>query len=447
MERKENVMGTKPLFPLLISMALPPIVSMLIQSMYNVVDSIFVARLSEQALTAVSLVFPLQNLSLAFSVGLGVGLNSCVARWLGSGDMKRTRMAVTHGMILAGLHGLVFIFVGLFLSRPFLAMFTEDPQILDMAVSYSVIVICWTFGSHFHIAAEKIFQAVGNMVVPMVLQGIGAIINIILDPIFIFGYFGVPAFGVRGAAIATIIGQLTACVLALILMYKTKNVIKPQWKGFHFDKRIIRDIYQVAVPSGLLVAMPSLLIGILNRLLAGFSATSVAVLGLYYKMQTFVYMPANGLIQGLRPIAGYNFGAKKIDRLKEAVNVGLKVCGVIMLLGSILFIGFPGLIMQLFGASPEMMTMGTQALRIIGLGFLVSTLSLIYSGTFEALGRGLESLIVSILRQLIIIPPLAFVLTRFMGVTGVWAAFPVAEFAAAAVALLLWKKTMKNLYR
>lgn len=442
MEQKANVMGTKPVMPLLLSMALPPMVSMLIQSMYNIVDSIFVARLSEDALTAVSLVYPLQNLSLAVSVGLGVGLNSCVARSLGEGNKKKAEEAISHGFILAAIHGLIFVLVGLFLSRPFLAMFTDDPQILDMAVTYSVIVITLTFGSHFHIAIEKIFQSTGNMIVPMVLQGIGAVINIILDPILIFGMFGLPRMGVAGAAAATIIGQMAACVLAFVLLQRQKDGMKLQFHCFKVRRIVIGNIYQVAIPSTMMTAMPSLLVSVLNGILSMMAnaATGIAVLGLYFKMQSFVYMPANGVVQALRPIASYNYGAGSMDRLKKTVNCAMIVTGIIMAAGTILFAGFPGAIMKLFDAQPELMEMGSSALRIISIGFFISTPSLIYSGTFEALGKGVQSLAISILRQMSILPLLAFVLAKVMGTTGVWIAFPIAETAAAICAFALWKQ-------
>ncbi len=448
MEQKENVMGTRPVMPLLLSMAFPPMLSMLIQSMYNVVDSIFVARLSEDALTAVSLVYPLQNLSLAVSVGLGVGLNSCVARSLGEGNRQKAEEAISHGFILAAVHGLIFVLAGLFLSRPFLSMFTDDPQILDMAVTYSVIVITFTFGSHFHIAIEKIFQATGNMIVPMVLQGVGAVINIILDPILIFGMFGLPKMGVAGAAAATIIGQMAACLLAFVLLQRQKEGLKLEFRRFQVRGVVIGNIYQVAVPSTMMTAMPSLLVSVLNGILsmmANAAGTAIAVLGLYFKMQSFVYMPANGVVQALRPIASYNYGAGRLDRLKKTVNCAMLVTGIIMAAGTLLFAGFPGAIMKLFDAQPELLEMGSSALRIISIGFFISTPSLIYSGTFEALGKGVHSLAISILRQMSILPILAFLLAKVMGTTGVWISFPVAEAVAVICAFALWKQTSRKM--
>lgn len=447
MEKNANSMGTKPILPLLLSMAFPPMVSMLIQSMYNVVDSIFVARISEEALTAVSLVFPLQNISLAVAVGLGVGLNSTVARNLGEGNNRKAEQAVAHGIVLTAIHSLLFVLAGIFLSRPFLAMFTDDSRILDMAVQYSMIVVTLTFGSHFHIAIEKIFQATGNMMVPMILQGIGAVINIVLDPILIFGMFGIPSMGVVGAAVATIIGQLTACLLALLLIQKQKNGLKIHLHSFSWQRSVVSGIYQVAVPSAVMTAMPSFLVGILNGIISQMAsaATGIAVLGMYFKMQSFVYMPANGVVQALRPIASYNYGAGRKDRLYGVVRSSMWICGIIMAAGTVLFAGFPGAIMKLFDAEPQLTQMGSQALRIISIGFFVSTPSLIYSGTFEALGRGKESLIISLLRQMSVLPLLAWILSKLIGITGVWIAFPIAEVAAVICAVFLWKKTTKQM--
>lgn len=441
MEQENNIMGTKPVFPLLLTMAVPPMISMLIQSLYNIVDSIFVARLSERALTAVSLVYPLQNLSLAVCVGLGVGVNSFIARSLGQKNVKQAEEAVTASMLLTAIHGLIFVLIGLLLSRPFLAMFTEDAQTLEMAVQYSKIVICLTFGSHFHLTVEKIFQAAGDMVVPMFLQVAGAVINIILDPLFIFGGMGIPAMGVRGAAIATIIGQMAACGLSFLLLQRRKDSLRIRFSGdFRMQGWMVKKIYQVAVPSALMTAMPSALVGILNGILAGISETAVAVLGLYFKMQSFVYMPASGLVQALRPVVSYNYGAGDHKRLGDSVKAALMVTGGIMTAGTVLFLGFPGIIMKLFDASPELMAMGSRALRIISLGFVISTFSVVYAGAFEAMGKGGASLTISLLRQMTILPVLALILSVPFGITGVWIAFPVAETAACLAAAVLWKR-------
>lgn len=440
-----NAMGTRPVLPLLLSMSVPPMISMLIQSMYNVVDSIFVARLSQNALTAVSLAFPLQNLVLSVAVGLGVGLNACIARSLGAGDPQKANDAAAHGLVFTTIHALLFVLVGIFGTRPFLQMFTTDPEVLEMGCQYSYIVICLSFGSLYHIFIEKIFQATGNMVVPMILQGVGAIINIVLDPILIFGLFGLPALGVPGAAIATVAGQMTACALAVILFVKSSCPVRIRMKGFRLNGALTAQLYGVGIPSGLIMALPSLLVGMLNAILASFSQTAVAVFGAYFKLQTFVYMPASGLVQGMRPIMSFNYGAGRRDRMHQILRCSLLVTGGIMLVGWLLFSLLPGPIMALFGADAEMSAMGASALRIISLGFLVSTIGYVLAGAFEALGKGVQSLTVSMIRQLIVIPPLAWVLSRTFDLAGVWMSFPIAEVLAAVVAVVLYRYTMKRL--
>ncbi|WP_343209287.1 MATE family efflux transporter [Anaerolentibacter hominis] len=445
MNNTENPMRSRPVFPLLMSMAVPPMVSMLIQSMYNIVDSIFVARLGEDALTAVSLAFPLQNLVLSVAVGLGVGLNALMARNLGARDQKEVDRAASHGMVLTAIHSIGFVLFGLLFIRPFFHMFTEDAGIFEMGCRYSYIVICLSFGSLFHITIEKIFQAVGNMVVPMILQAVGAVVNIILDPIMIFGLFGFPALGVTGAAVATIIGQLVACGLSVLLLVRHNHGIHIQLKGFRFEKRIVKSIYSVAIPSGLMTAMPSILIGALNGIVTVVSQSAVAVLGVYFKLQTFVYMPANGVVQGMRPIVSYNYGAGEEKRLYHTLRAAFLSILVIMTAGTALFLFLTVPILRLFDAGESMRAIGIPALRIISLGFPVSAVGIVLSGAFEALGRGGESLVISLLRQLLIIIPLSAAAVKITGLTGVWVSFPVAETAAALAGTLLFLRFKKKL--
>ena len=416
-------MGTRPVLPLLVSMSLPAITSMLIQSLYNVVDSIFVARVSNDALTAVSLAYPLQNMVLAVAVGFGVGANAYIARNLGEGNQRNVDRAASMGMVFTTIH----------------------PEILRMSSSYTRIVICLSFGSLYHIYIEKLFQAVGNMFVPMILQGVGAIVNIVLDPILIFGLLGLPALGVTGAAVATVAGQMTACSLAVLYFFRTNPGIHITLPDMRPDRSIAKRIYAVGVPSGLMTAMPSLLVGILNALLVELHALAVAAFGLYFKLQTFVYMPANGLIQGMRPLISYNYGAGRQDRMRHIIRWSLILTAVIMAAGTLLAWLLPTQIMGLFDADRALIAVGVPMLRITSLGFLVSTLGTVLAGCFEALGKGLRSLAVSCIRQLIIIPPLALVFSRFWGLNGVWATFPVAETLAALVAVLLYFRLMKQL--
>lgn len=444
MKQSENQMGTKAIFPLLMGMSVPPMISMLIQSLYNVVDSIFVAKLGEEALTAVSLAYPLQNLVLAVAVGLGVATNAAIARNLGAKRSEEANDAAAHGLVLTGVHSVFFILLGIFFTKPFLQMFTDNQTVLEWSCQYSYIVICLSFGSLFHIEIEKMFQATGNMFLPMIMQGVGAIVNIILDPIMIFGLFGFPAMGVRGAAIATIIGQFSACILSIILFCKHSGGIHIHMKGFRMKGNVVRQLYLVAVPSTVMMSLPSILIGVLNGILGAVSQTAVAVLGVYFKLQMFVYMPANGIIQGMRPIISYNYGAGDKNRLYGTIKVSAAVTAVIMAAGTVLFMGFPEPVLSLFSATEEMQKMGAQALRIIGAGFIVSTLGTVFAGVFESMGKGIESLIVSLLRQLVIIVPFSLVLIKAMGVTGVWLTFPVSEAVAAVAASILLYRTMKK---
>ena len=445
MQKTENIMGTKKVMPLLISMSVPPMISMLIQALYNIVDSMYVARVSEDALTAVSIAFPLQNLIIAVSCGFGIGLSSCVARALGAKDEKEVTSAATHGFLLSGVHWLLFVLMGLFVTGPFLGNFTDSPQIYEMSCQYTQIVLCFSIGSMYHLYAEKLFQATGSMVLPMIFQGAGAIFNIILDPIFIFGWFGISAMGVKGAAIATVASQILAAALSMIFFLKKCTSVRIHLKGFRFEKNMLWKIYTVAIPSAIMMSLPSVLVAALNSVLSAFSATAIAVFGLYIKIQTFVYMPANGVIQGMRPIMSYNYGAGNRKRMKETLKASLEAAGVIMTLGTVLFMAFPQGIMQLFNANAEMFEIGVPMLRIIAIGFIISTVGCVLSGAFEALGKGVQSLVVSLLRQLITIIPLSAVLSKTAGLYGVWATFPAAELIAAVIGCSLYRNFMKKL--
>lgn len=445
MQKTENIMGTKKVMPLLISMSVPPMISMLIQALYNIVDSMYVARVSEDALTAVSIAFPLQNLIIAVSCGFGIGLSSCVARALGAKDEKEVTSAATHGFLLSGVHWLLFVLMGLFVTGSFLRNFTDSPHIYEMSCQYTQIVLCFSIGSMYHLYAEKLFQATGSMVLPMIFQGAGAIFNIILDPIFIFGWFGIPAMGVQGAAIATVASQILAAALSMVFFLKKCTSVRIHLKGFRFEKNILWKIYTVAIPSAIMMSLPSVLVAALNSVLSAFSATAIAVFGLYIKIQTFVYMPANGVIQGMRPIMSYNYGAGNRKRMKETLKASLEAAGVIMALGTLLFMAFPQGIMKLFNANAEMLEISVPMLRIIAIGFIISTVGCVLSGAFEALGKGVQSLVVSLLRQLIIIIPLSAILSKTAGLYGVWATFPAAELIAAVIGCILYRNFMKKL--
>lgn len=438
---QKNSMGYKPVFPLLMSMAFPPMLSMLIQSLYNVIDSIFVAQLGEEALTAVSLIYPLQNLSLAFSCGIGIAMNALIARHLGAKNDKEASYVANQGLLMSVLHSLIFVVIGLFMIQPFVRLFTSNSQVINYGWQYGFIVITFTFGSFIHIAIEKMFQACGNMVVPMVMQIIGAVVNIILDPILIFGYFGFPALGVAGAAIATITGQMSACLISIYLFMRYNTHIHLSFHHLHLDVKTFQKLYVIAIPSAVMMCLPSVLVAFLNSMLASISQTAVAFFGVYFKLQSFVYMPANGVIQGMRPIMSYNFGAKEIERMNETLKASFLTIGVIMLFGTGLFVLFPEFILSMFHASGDMLKIGINGLKILSLSFILSTGGIVMSGVFESLGQGKQSLLISLLRQLLIIIPLAFVLIPIIGINGVWMTFPLSETVASAVAFYLYKKS------
>lgn len=446
MGEQKSRMGTGNMFPLLMNMSLPMMLSMLVQALYNIIDSIYVSYLGTGALTAVSLAYPLQNIVVSVAVGIGVGISSVLSISLGENNQEKANRAATLGMALTVLHCILFVVGGLVITGPFIRLFTEDPEVFTQACDYTYIVVCVSFGALLQIAMEKIYQGIGAMKTTMCLLAAGCVINIILDPILIFGLLGAPALGVKGAAVATVIGQICAFLL-YIVVYKWKNpgvMIHPRY--LKLDKGLIRQIYSVGIPSSLMMTMPSILVGGLNGLLSAFSEVHVAVLGIYFKLQTFIYMPANGIIQGMRPIIGYNYGAGKDARVRSAIRYSLAAAAVIMFLGTVLSLALPGQILGMFQAEPELMEAGKIALRIISLGFLVSSVGIIFSGVFEALGKGLHSLIISLLRQLVIILPLGYVLSRFLGAVGVWISFPVAELLASIVACVLLKYTAEGKY-
>ncbi len=446
MEKDNSFMKRKPVFSLLISMSVPMMLSMLIQSLYNIVDSIYVSRLGTDALTAVSLAYPLQNAIVSVAVGIGVGISTAISIHLGAGDQEKADRSATLGIALTVFHCILFVLAGIFITRPFLSLFTDDPAILEDACDYTYIVLCLSFGALLQIAFEKIFQSIGQMKITMYLLIVGCVINIVLDPILIFGLLGFPALGVSGAAIATVIGQICAFLLYIAVYMRKSYAVHIRLKHLKFDRSIIRQIYGVGIPSSIMMLLPSVLISILNSILTALSDVYVAVLGVYFKLQTFIYMPANGIVQGMRPIIGYNYGAGENERVRSTIRYSLGCAAMLMLAGTLLSLLIPEQIFTLFDADAELMSAGVTALRIICIGFLVSSIGVIYSGTFEALGNGRNSLIISLLRQFAVTVPLAFFLSRVWGAAGVWAAFPAGEVIAAAAAYVLLKTYKKGAF-
>ena len=441
--REENKMAVRPVFPLLMSMAIPPMISMLIQSLYNIVDSMFVAKIGEDALTAVSLAFPVQTLIVACSVGIGVGVNSYISRSLGREDQEGADSAVAHGLLMAAFVAVLFIIAGQFLLEPFFRLFSDDPAILADAITYTNICLTFCAGSFIHICIEKVFQSTGSMIFPMLLQALGAITNIILDPIMIFGLFGFPAMGVKGAAVATVIGQHTAMLASLLVFLLGKFAVRLDLRNFHFSWKMIRDIASIAIPNSCMNALGSVLVMGLNSILIGFSNTAVSLFGIYYKLQTFVFMPASGLTQGAMPIMGFSYGAGNGKRLQHTLSISLRVCFVIMAVGCVLFMAAPEWLLGLFDASEEMLAIGVPALRIISVSFLPAAIGFILPTMFQSMGQGGYSLIVFLLRQLVITLPAAAILSGPFGLTGIWVSFILAESIAAGAALLFYNKLRK----
>ena len=443
MQEKPNAyrcMIEEPVPRLLASMSVPMMLSMVVQALYNIVDSMFVARLGVQALTAVSYIFPLQSLVLSLAVGFGVGINAVIAMNLGMGNQEKANQAATLGMALTVLHGLLFVVLGVAVPRPFLQLFTDDGQMIQWGCQYAGIVFIFSMGYLLQISMEKIFQSVGEMRTTMVLLASGCIMNIILDPILIFGWFGVPAMGVAGAAVATVLGQTVAFFLYVLVYRRKKLAVQIHPRYCKWSGQIVWKLYYIGIPAAITMALPSVLSGGLNKLVSAYGDVYVAVLGIYFKLQTFLYMPSNGIIQGMRPIISCNYGAGRRDRLWQTIACSIGAVLAIMLLGTLLCWLLPEPIMRLFDDDTQLLAIGVQALPVISMGFALSAAGVVTCGVLEALGRGIASLCLSLLRQFVLTVPLAWWLIGHLGVDAVWMALPMAEGAAFLFALfLLWR--------
>lgn len=444
-QMKENKMGTESILKLIITMSLPSIFSMLVQALYNIVDSIFVARFSENALTAVSLAFPVQMLMMALAIGTAVGVNSLVSRRLGEKRFDDANSAATHGLVLSILSWVLIAILGAIFIRPFFGLFDLEPLTLQYACDYTYIVVIGSFGIFVQIAIEKILQATGNMIVPMILMLVGSITNIILDPIMIFGYFGFPAMGAAGAALATIIGQIIAMIISLFFLFCKKHAVSIHLKGFRFHKETVKEIYRVGIPSIIMQSIGSLMISLYNLILASFSEVAVTVLGVYYKLQSFVFMPVFGLTHGLMPIMGYSFGARNRERLKKAIHLGASFAFVIMLIGTIIFFVATKQLLMIFDSGEELLSIGVPALRIISLCFPAAAISIILSTLFQAVGEGRFSLYISAFRQLLFLLPSAYFLSK-IGLFYTWFSFPIAEAASLIFTLFLYRSMNRNTF-
>ena len=440
----QSYMKEKPLLPLVLKMSLPMVASMLIGALYNIVDSFFVAQVSEDAMTAVSLVFPLQNLANAAGIGFGVGINAAVSYFLGAGRQRSADRAAGLGTLLSLVHGLILIAVCLAASGPFVWAFTQNPATVDYALEYLRTVILFTPAFTLGLAFEKILQAVGKMKTTMFCMAAGAVANIILDPLFIMGWGFIPSMGVFGAALATGLGQSLTLGIYLVLYYFRPIPVTIARRDMAPTRTMVRRLYAIGVPATLNLALPSVLVSALNGILATFSQGYVLVLGIYYKLQTFLYLPANGFVQGMRPLVGYNYGAGEIRRVRQISRVVLGMSGLILAAGTVVCQAIPAQLMGLFTANPETVAMGAVALRVISLGFVVSAVSVTLSGALEGLGKGLPSLAISLCRYLVVILPVAWGLSRTIGPTGVWHAFWITEVVAAVVAWAVYRRALRS---
>lgn len=443
--KQENKMGVMPVNKLLISMALPMIISMLVQALYNIVDSIFVSRICEDALTAVSLAFPVQNLMIAISSGTGVGVNALLSRSLGAKNQETADKAAKNGIFLAICSYLVFLILGLTACNLFFRTQTDSATIIAYGDTYLSICMICSFGMFIQMMFERLLQATGRTIYTMFTQGTGAIINIILDPILIFGMFGLPKLGIAGAAVATVAGQIIASVMAVFFNFKFNTDVSLKGR-FRPSGHIIGQIYSVGIPSILMMSISSVMVYGMNRILIAFTSTATAVFGVYFKLQSFIFMPIFGMNNGMVPIIAYNYGACKPDRIKKTIALAMVYAECIMLIGLLVFKLKPDLLLSFFNASPEMLAIGEPALRTISWSFLVAGICIISSSTFQALGNGLYSLAVSFGRQLVVLLPAAYLLSLTGNIHAVWWSFPIAEVASLALSLTFMYKINQKIF-
>lgn len=437
-------MKERPILPLLASMALPMVLSMLVNSLYNIVDSFFVAQISEAAMTALSLVYPVQNFINAVAIGFGVGINAVISIALGAGDRRRADAAATHGMVLSALHGLILTLASIAVMPLFLARFTTDPAVIQMGLAYSKTAFSFSVIIMLGLSFEKIFQAVGRMKVTMAALLTGCVSNILLDPVLIFGLGPFPELGISGAALATGIGQALTLAVYLAAYRLIPIPVRLRRDCLRPDATLDRKLYGVGVPAILNLALPSLLISVLNGLLSVYSQSYVVILGIYYKLQTFLYLPASGIVQGMRPLIGYNYGAGERGRVRQLYNATLCASGIIMAFGTVVCLLWAEPLMGLFTSQPDTIQAGGTALRIICAGFVISSVSVTSSGALEGLGKGAQSLVISLCRYVAVILPAAFLLCRTIGPDGVWHAFWITEAVTAGAAFWVYRRTVNS---
>ena len=432
-------MGVMPVGKLIANMALPMVISMLVQALYNVVDSIYVSQVSESAVTALSLAFPIQNLLIGFAVGIGVGVNSLLSKSLGEKNQEAANRAAGNGIVLMAIAMVLFVLFGLFGVRPYFAIQSDNPETVEGGIVYTSICCVFSVGCFASILGERLLQSTGRTVHTMITQSIGAIINIILDPILIHGWFGLPAMGIAGAAIATVIGQWVSGIMVIIFNLKFNPEVQLHKKYLPLEGKTVAAILTVGIPSIVMNGIGSVMNFGINQILQGFAETATGVFGVYFKLQSFVFMPVFGVTNALVPIVGYNYGARSSQRIQQATRLSLLMTTAIMALGTVIFQVAPGPLLSLFSASDTMLSIGIPALRIISVSFCFAGVAIVFSSVFQALGDGMLSLVMSAVRQLLLLLPCAFVLAKLGGLDAVWFSFLIAEVASVTLAVVFYR--------
>ena len=433
------------IFSLLIKLSIPGIVSMFVQALYNVVDSIYIGHLSKEALAALSLAFPVQIILIAVAVGTGVGVTSLISRLIGKGELKKASNTAEHALVIAVIYGVIGFFFGRFLSREILSLFTNDPLLIDLGSQYIRIILLGSTALSIPVIANTILRGEGNTFIPMITMLIGSVLNIILDPFFIFGLWIFPRWEIEGAAIATVLSRVISGAFILYILFKGDNLLKLNFREFKRDLSLVKDVYAVGLPSMVMQLMASFMIASINIILGGYSAAAIAAMGIYFRLQSFILMPVFGLNQGYMPIIGYNYGHRKPERIKKTVSYGFIMAFLFTIIGFCVFQVFPGQLVRLFNDSEELIAIGIQALRTISYLYPVVGFSIIASVTFQAFGKGFRSLAVSVLRQIVLLLPLAYLFGKMGGLPLLWYAFPAAEFIAFFFIMVWFKSTLDNI--
>ncbi|MFW6381418.1 MAG: MATE family efflux transporter [Bacillota bacterium] len=447
LKRKSERLGTEPIVPLLFKLSIPSIVAMAIQALYNVIDSIYVGRLSTDALSALSLTFPIQIIIIGISVGTGVGTSSLISRLLGRGQKKRASNAAEHVLLISILYGVIMAIIGYFFSDRMLKLFVDDPHLIQMGTEYISIILSGSIALFFPMIANDILRGEGNTFAPMVAMVIGAIINIILDPFFIFGIGFFPRWGVAGAALATVLARIISGLFLIYILFSDKNEIKFNYSNFRFDFSIIKAIYRVGFPAMVMQFLASFMLGGMNRILASYTSTAIAAAGIYFRLQSFVFMPVFGLNQGYMPLVGYNFGHNRPERMKKAIKSAFLIAFSFTMTGFVIFQVFPGYLISMFNSDPQLIRIGTEALKKISLAFPIIGPAIIISTTFQAIGRGLPSLVLSFLRQIIVLLPLMYILGKIFGLGALWYAFPISELSSTIPSAFWLNNVLKKHFR